>query len=189
MRESGRESYVVNSAEPTPVPVVLGFLTIVHEGVGWVGGYLITNGWGRPLEFRLTTPVQPNRVQAALYGPTLSEYLFADLIGKTLIEKTAIRPDIVITDVPEVMSLAGRVGMPVVAIAAENVSGTTRTGTLSHPRSPRPLVLPSVGDLSAEGVIRLLDRVDPSVDLTEPFGRIREALAEHRKFGTTHRAA
>ena len=63
-------------------PVALGFLTFLQEPSGWLGGYLVTNGWGRPLEFRLTTAVQPNRVQAALYGTTLTEYLLADLIGK-----------------------------------------------------------------------------------------------------------
>jgi hypothetical protein len=35
--------------------------------------------------------VQPNRVQHALYGPTLDEYLHADLIGKTLVEKTSAK--------------------------------------------------------------------------------------------------
>src|SRR5262245_33024282 len=65
----------------------LGFLAVLQDAAGFIGGYLITNAWGRPLEFRLTTPVQPNRVQQILYGATLNDYLFADLIGKTLVEK------------------------------------------------------------------------------------------------------
>ena len=75
-----------------PPPVALGFLTVLHDPTGGLGGYLVTNAWGRPLEFRLTTAVQPNRVQQILYGPTLTEYLHADLIGKTLVEKTATQP-------------------------------------------------------------------------------------------------
>src|SRR5437773_707729 len=43
--------------------LTLGFLTVLHDAAGFTGGYLVTNAWGRPLEFRLTTPVQPNRVQ------------------------------------------------------------------------------------------------------------------------------
>ena len=62
---------------------VVGFLSIVTDATGVFGGYLVTNAWGRPLEFRLTTAVQPNRVQQILYGPTLTEYLHAELIGKT----------------------------------------------------------------------------------------------------------
>src|SRR5438874_9502528 len=73
----------------TPAASALGFLTIVQEQNGYLGGYLVTNLWGRPLEFRLSTAVQPNRVQQILYGPALQPYLCADLIGKTLVEKTA----------------------------------------------------------------------------------------------------
>jgi len=38
-------------------------------------------------------------------------------------------------------------------------------------------------------VAQLLERVDPAVDLSEPFARIREAVAEARKTGVTNRAA
>ena len=66
-------------------PVNLGFLTVLNEGNSFVGGYLVTNNWGRPLEFRLSTAVQPNRVQQVLYAATLRPYICADLIGKTLV--------------------------------------------------------------------------------------------------------
>src|SRR5882672_9027235 len=82
----------------TTATLNLGFLTILHEPAGYLGGYLVTNSWGRPLEFRLSTAVQPNRVQQILYGNTLTEYLSADLIGKTRIEKTATRIHMLITD-------------------------------------------------------------------------------------------
>jgi hypothetical protein len=35
----------------------------------------------------------------------------------------------------------------------------------------------------------VLDRIDPSVDLAEPFARIREAVNEARRMGVTNRAA
>src|SRR5215831_801564 len=76
----------------------LGFLTVLHEPTGYVGGYLVTNAWGRPLEFRLSTAVQPNRVQQILYGPTLEPYVCADLIGKTLIDKAGTPAELIITD-------------------------------------------------------------------------------------------
>ena len=58
---------------PTPAPALnLGFLTVLNEPSGYLGGYLVTNVWGRPLEFRLSTAVQPNRVQQILYGSTLA---------------------------------------------------------------------------------------------------------------------
>ena len=66
---------------PQPASVALGFVTVIQEPTGWVGGYLSPMP-GPALEFRLTSAVQPNRVQTVLYGPTLTEYLHADVIGK-----------------------------------------------------------------------------------------------------------
>ena len=51
-------------AEATNVGA-LGFLTVLeHEHLGLVGGYLILNTAGRPLEFHCTAPVKPNRARA-----------------------------------------------------------------------------------------------------------------------------
>ena len=82
----------------TTATLNLGFLTILHEPTGYLGGYLVTNNWGRPLEFRLSTAVQPNRVQQVLYGATLQPYIFADVIGKTLVEKTGLTVQMIVTD-------------------------------------------------------------------------------------------
>src|SRR4051812_23172961 len=57
-------------------PAALGFLTVVEdEQQGLVGGYLLLNPLGRPVEFHCTAPVKPNRAQQILYGPTLRPYL------------------------------------------------------------------------------------------------------------------
>jgi hypothetical protein len=170
-----------------PASINLGFLTVLQESSGWLGGYLVTNNWGRPIEFRVTTAVQPNRVQAALYGPTLMEYLLADLIGKTLVEKTNTKPDLVVTDVPAILCLRSRIEIPVAAIRSQNPpAGTLR---LDHSRTSVGLLLPGQYRSDEPIVTALLDRVDTSVDLGEPFARIREAIAESRKMGANNRAA
>jgi hypothetical protein len=169
-------------------PLALAFLAVLQEQTGWLGGYLVTNGWGRPLEFRLTTAVQPNRVQTALYGPTLVDYIHADVIGKTLVEKTGTKPDLIVTDSPPALALRSRIEIPVIALAPP-------TGTLAeavsfaHPRPSVGLLLPGRFASDREAVAQLLERVDPAVDLAEPFARIREAVSEARKMGVTNRAA
>src|SRR5271168_101359 len=95
-----------SSAQEKPVgPPQLGFLTVLHEASGFLGGYLVTNIWGRPLEFRLSSAVQPNRVQQILYGGTLQPYICADLIGKTLVDKAGVPVQLVVTDREEVLDL------------------------------------------------------------------------------------
>jgi hypothetical protein len=169
----------------------IGFLTALQEASGWIGGYLVTNSWGRPLEFRLTTAVQPNRVQSALYGPTLTEYILADLIGKTLVEKTATKPDLIVTDVPLALALRSRVEVPVLAVRGENAAAPADGDAVAfvHPRSTQGVFLPAKFASDRDAVMQLLERVDPAVDLAEPFGRIRDAVAEARKMGVTKSAA
>jgi hypothetical protein len=171
----------------------LGFLTILHEANGYLGGYLVTNLWGRPLEFRLSSAVQPNRVQQILYGGTLQPYICADLIGKTLVEKTGAAAQYVFTDREAALDLRLRLEIPVFWLALPNDPlGSTMAASgacvrpaangqgpiLCHPRF--------LADVPAAR--KLLERLEGSFDLLEPFARIREAMSEARKMGVTSRA-
>jgi hypothetical protein len=180
-------------SETTPTESIhLGFLTVFREGTSYLGGYLITNTWGRPLEFRLSTAVQPNRVQQLLYGPTLDEYLCADLIGKTLIEKSATPVQLLVTDSLNVLPIRRRLTVPVVAVVADDeatevIRPESRLARI--PGNNLPLVYDAgfIGD--AEHIGKLLSRIDSGLDLSEPFTRIREAMIEARKLGVASRAA
>lgn len=182
-------------SEATPTgPMQLGFLTVFQEGTSYLGGYLVTNSWGRPLEFRLSTAVQPNRVQHILYGSTLQEYLCADLIGKTLIDKCAATIQILFTDSLTALPIRSRLEIPVVGVVPQDDPSVAflpaeRVARISNDRSTVPLLYDprQVGD--ADRIRDLLERVDPGMDVSEPFTRIREAMLEARKMGVTSRAA
>ena len=166
---------------------------IVHESNGYMGGYLVTNQWGRPLEFRLSTAVQPNRVQQVLYGGTLEPYVCADLIGKTLVDKTAVPAGLILTDFAPALDLRLRLESPVVWLAPPDdpaaakmteaglcvrPAANGRGAILCHPRFPADVAV----------VREMLERVDGMVDPAEPFARIREAMGEARKMGVTKAA-
>lgn len=166
----------------------LGFLTVLHESNGYLGGYLVTNVWGRPLEFRLTSAVQPNRVQQILYAGTMEPYICADLIGKTLVDKAAVPVQMLVTDHASVLDLRLKLECPVAWLAAADDAEATAMAErgaaaapakagqgplLCHPRFP-------------DDVARtrdLLGQLDASFDLSEPFVRIRDAIGEARKMG------
>ena len=74
-----------NSA-PT-AEMTIGFLSIQRDDAdGYLGGHLILNSRGRPLEFRCTAAVQPSRAQRVLYGATLEAYLRGDVIARVLFQ-------------------------------------------------------------------------------------------------------
>jgi hypothetical protein len=170
----------------------LGFLTVLHEQNGYLGGYLVTNQWGRPLEFRLSTAVQPNRVQQILYGGTLQPYICADLIGKTLVDKTSIAPQLVVTDTEPVLDLRLRLEVPVVWLAPpENRLAVTLAGAgaeVSPARPGRgPILCHPRFTAEVPAIREMLDHLTGTVELGEPFARIREAISEARKMGVTNR--
>lgn len=170
---------------PTPAPCNhLGFLSIAEEPSGFVGGYLVTNAWGRPLEFRLSSAVQPNKVQQILYGDTLHGYLCGEVIGKTLIEKATTSAEWVLVDNPMTLDVRLRVDFPVglwhsVVDPDQPMPGLIVQHRLyCHAQFPR--------DVAA--LRGLIDKLGP-FDFGEPFARIREAINEARKMGVTMRRA
>jgi hypothetical protein len=164
----------------------LGFLTVLKDGNDYVGGYLVTNQWGRPLEFRLSTAVQPSRVQQILYGETLEPYLCADLIGKTLVEKSAVPAQLLVTDRRSMLDLRWRLDAPVIWLAAgeeSELSGCVRPATEGQPAVYRHVHFPA----DDTALRPLLKRLEGTINLSEPFERVQEAMREARRMGVTQR--
>ena len=87
-------------------PSAVGFLTVLeHSQHGLMGGYLVLNIAGRPLEFHCTAPVKPNRAQQILYGPTLEPYLYGEQIGQALVSKSSLEPLVIFTDRPPALAV------------------------------------------------------------------------------------
>jgi len=183
------ETTVVPNAPANPSALTIGFLTVLSDPGGVLGGYLVTNAWGRPLEFRLSSAVSPNRVQQILYGPTLTEYLHADLIGKTLVDRTSIPPQLVVTDTLPALALRHKIDVPVVAVRTAGQSAVQDVTVLHHDRCSTGLLFLSKFAADRPRLDELLSRLDSAVDLAEPFARIRDAVAEARKMGVSSRAA
>ena len=150
----------------------LGFLaTVALPDNMFLGGLLITNRLGRPLEFQCTAPVQPNRTQSLLYGPTLEPYVLTELIGRTLVEKASIRPDLVLVDEGKLLPLRESVKIPVSCLDARSAHGITRIGDAGlrcHAEFSRDSI----------AVEQLRTFLPAEADLQEPFERVRSALNE-----------
>ncbi len=100
----------------------LGFLSVLSPSeVGFVGGYLILNGVGRPLEFHCTTPVKATRAQEILYGNSLKPYLFAEQIAPALVAKAKTPVALICVDRWELLDFADHAGTPVAAVMLDDV--------------------------------------------------------------------
>lgn len=175
---------------PNSLPV-FGFLTVVeHDEHGFFGGYLLLSELGRPLEFHCTTPILPTPAQKILYGSTLRSYVLGELIGRTLVEKAQLSADVVLTDLPEMLSL-GLVWQGKLAWVEQVGSSNSpvQTCVFSDRVGDAPSVVLEGHRLkgsstclwSAHEMRELLEPLLGYVELNEPFGRIREAIHEAQR--------
>ena len=175
-------------------PPTLGFLTVVeHDTLGLTGGYLILNTAGRPLEFHCTAPVKPNRAQQILFGPTLETYLYGEQIGQTLVAKGAAQPLVVCTDVAAALSVREFVGLPVALVLGDARPIETGAAAGVNYRVDAPHAELAGFELGRNRLRVAIGRDDDrraieerlaslvAFDLSEPFGRIREAIEEAHK--------
>lgn len=185
----------------------LGFLTVVEDRKhGLFGGYLLLNRAGRPLEFHCTAPVRPNRAQEILYGSTLRPYLYGEQIGRTLLEQGKHSATLILTDCEPMLEVAEFVASPVILVGGADESresASRETGgepagqkwRIDAPQAVMPklhhftlagqrLALRCHGESGGtEAVIGQIEESAASLDLAEPFERIRAAIDEARRGG------
>ena len=173
----------------------LGFLTVVeHAELGLLGGYLLLNAAGRPLEFHCTAPVKPTRAQEILFGPTLRPYLYGEQIGQTLLTRSKLTPILVCTDSEPMLAVRDHTHVPVALVGATAGLAATSGATAGLPSSGfvairlghSELLLPAAFAADEQTLRDRWPAQADDLDLTEPFTRIREALDEAQK---TARAA
>lgn len=164
-----------SSAKPT---ACLGFLTVVeNRELGLLGGYLLLNAAGRPIEFHCTAPVRATRTQEILFGPTLQPFLYGEQIGLTLLGKLKAAPLATFTDNDHVLAARPHCETRLLRVAEGEQPGVSIALGASH-------AVPAKDYADDATMVRAAWPAEADhLDLNEPFARIREALEE------AHRAA
>ena len=186
-----------------------GFLTVTeNQRFGLIGGYLVLNHLGRPLEFHCTTPVRVKRPLEILYGTTLNAFLYGEQIAQTLIKRAKVKPHAVMTDCSQVLTVQEFVEMPICYIhheasecekqltiyisenndsSSENhdvvdaVPGFSTFRWSEHKISRYKPIIPELVSYPAFEIADELKNVSSTIDFLEPFERIRLAIEEAQK--------
>jgi hypothetical protein len=159
----------------------LGFLRIVDSPAGDVGGMLVTNRLGRPLEFQCTSPVKANRTQEILYGRTLKPFLHSELIGQTLVERLQVRPDLILVNQPTLLDLRAMIDVPVACLAGGETNDLPDQTCVQLGGQSVHLHRDFPAD--ADFVSKYSESVATDADLSEPLDRVQEALLEATRPG------
>ncbi|WP_339912334.1 hypothetical protein [Symmachiella dynata] len=153
----------------------LGFLTAIQvPQQGFMGGLLVTNHLGRPLEFQCTNPVKPNRTQEVLYGPTLQPFVLAELIGKTLLEKAGVKPHIVFITEAALLELREHITACLAMVVVHDHESAKNGFAFGR----QTLITHADYGSDRSQLENKLTALPDDVDLLEPFERVEEALRQ-----------
>lgn len=141
------------------------------------GGILTTDIETRPFEFRVTSPIKPTQVQQILYGATLKDYVYGELICAPLVKATKEKLSIVLTREPYILSMRPLVSTPVVLI--QNNAGNQISGGMK----PLNLLAHKSFQNELSFAQTVLAPIIQKHDLTEPFERLKLALNEVYRMG------
>jgi hypothetical protein len=174
--------------------VKLAFLTYVQgqdNGAGR-GALLVTDEATRPLEFRCTTPIQPNALQRMLYGQTLRSYIAGDLVGRPLLDAVQEKPSVILVMEPLFLNLRAKTGISMVCLRRQGEQISAVVGESGGPLGGEPALLncasgrfqpltvtgPPNESGELEATLEILRPIFSGTDLLEPFDRIEKVVAE-----------
>jgi hypothetical protein len=179
-----------------------GYLSVISSAEhGYFGGYLIVSLLGRPVEFHCTAPVRPSRAQQILYGPTLEPFLLGEQIAGALLDAAKTTPLLILTNSEATLHARSRIKSPMVLLcktaeisaepADQNRASTSLTANRpfnsgrheSFSVESFKFILPIGFESEGDDATRLLTELIRHVDLSEPFGRIEEAVREAQRLG------
>ncbi len=166
-----------------------GFLVVRADEDGtYVGGLMVTDATGLPVDFRYTDPITPTRLQRALYGGVLDRYLRTEVVLRTLLDALEAEPTLLLVDDPDLLD--EELGaFPVALVARSGVDPLGAPGTRSSQGSgsfllqasesghPLRVTLPASGSDGEAAVAEALVEMGRRMDPLEPSERVRDALA------------
>jgi hypothetical protein len=185
-----------------PDEIKLGYLLVAAPQPNiYIGGVMVTDGRGLPIEFRYTEPIQPTKIQQILYGQVLSQYIKTEVILETLLKSLEtkfkcllvedelflnqhIRGHAVFRIGETKSSPLGEVGRTQAISATEILLQTTREGSpirlQFHDNTPKEQ---TGADGAGEPPVaakpkpyELLIEAGQTMDICEPMRRIEKAL-------------
>ena len=140
------------------------------------GGILTTDIETRPFEFRVTSPIKPTQVQQILYGASLKDYVYGELICVPLVKATKEKLSIVLIKENYLITMRPLVSVPIILVnlnGAQIGDGLKPVNLSSHRNFQNELSFAQT----------ILTPVMQKHDMLEPFERLKLALNEVHRAG------
>lgn len=155
----------------------------------FIGGLLVTDEKGFPVEFRYTDPVTPSKLQRIIYGNALDKYLIVEVIARSLLESLHDKPGLFITDSKLILEMSEVLSAPLISIQESGQSPLPEMGHVKkldngeilmqiHPSGGPAHITYAGSEDGFEKVQPLIAELGNEMDILEPLKRISSALKE-----------
>jgi hypothetical protein len=167
---------------------VIAYLDVQRlDPAGYLGGILVVDEFGLPLEFRHTLALRPSRLQTTLYGDALDRYLRAAVITTRLLDDLERRPAVVLVSDP-LLAIGGD-ELPVAHMEASGLEPSGPVGTYRvidgvsagfalqlRPGVPPVRFVTKAAPSTYRSLADAVLEVAETMDVSEPPARVRAAL-------------
>lgn len=155
----------------------------------FMGGAMVTDTQGLPLEFRYTEPVRATKLQRVLYGDVLERYIHGDVVAANLINRLEQKPELFLVSdaslLPALVASGKKTALllptrlpPLKELGAEqNVADDELLLQVSETGSPLRVRFAAEMDAPRkEDVVRMVAEISRSMDIVEPLTRLEAAV-------------
>jgi len=170
-------------SHPTP-----GYLVTLYENGAFLGGLMITNDRGIPIDFKYTDPVTPSKVQRIIYGSVLEQYIRNHVIIGAILKETVNQPSFYVASPHQLFEIQEANSLPMISVQRTQFAALGEKGGVSRSKDnecllqgwsdPHPLrVLFGATPVDQqEAIIKDLIHLSRHMDLAEPLERLEKAL-------------
>jgi len=163
-------------------------LTATLEDSSYLGGLMMIDQDGIPLEFTYTENIKPSRIQKILYGQSLEKYIKREVILLNLLNNLKVKPDLLITIEENLAELKKIGNYPVLSVVQTALSPLAEVGITqeiskgefilqaSPSGSPLRIKLAEPSEENRKRTESIILELGKSLDLAEPIARVEGAL-------------
>lgn len=166
---------------------LLGYITTrVFEGPTYLGGVLVVDKKGIPVEFKYVEPIKPSKLQTLLYGNTMDRYIRIESVGIPLVNALEHKP-IVLFVREEPFLEESKWTFPVISISRYKSNVLPNIGEYKELENSEYIIQIDSGmpirvriekkylEKLSE-IVSTLVEVGQNFDIMEPFSRLEEAI-------------
>lgn len=153
---------------------MIGYLSVQSFDNKHIGGILIVNEYGIPVEFKYSEPISPTKLQQIIYGNSLEYYLHVEIIAKGLVQKLENKPEVILVQDP---TLLFDKNIILLNILPQSVSEKREDNeVIINVNNVSLRVTFMEGTKIEESLLNIIIEYASKIDILEPFERIQKAL-------------